>query len=106
MGRIAVACYRPKPGREDDLLAVVVEHVPTLQRLGFAAGRAPIVMRAADGTIVEIFEWAGPEAKRSAHEDPAVRALWERFESCSEPLALADLAEAGDRYANFDPVDL
>ncbi len=106
MGRIAVACYRARPGREDELIDVVREHVPTLQTLGFATGRPAIVMRATDGTVVEIFEWASSDAKKRAHEHEAVLALWERFSACADFPSLADLAEATHRFSNFDSIDL
>ena len=31
MGLIVIACYRPKPGKEADLMAVVKDHLPILR---------------------------------------------------------------------------
>lgn len=106
MGTVSIACYRPKPGSESDLLQVVREHVPTLQRLEFATDRASLVLRSSDGTLVEIFEWAGAEAKGRAHVHETVRALWDRFSACAEMVTLRDLGEAGERFANLEPVEL
>jgi quinol monooxygenase YgiN len=105
MRRIAVACYRPKPGREKELLEVVKEHIPTLNAEGFVTDRPPVVMRAADGTIVEILEWASKEAKEQAHGHPAVRNLWDRLAECAEFPTLSELEEGSRRFCNFDPVD-
>ena len=57
MGRIVIVLYRPKKGKEKELLEVVKEHVPILRSENLATEREAIVGRATDGTIVEIFEW-------------------------------------------------
>lgn len=100
--RAVLASFRPKPGRADDLLEVVREHVPTLQRLGLATMRASLVMRAGDGTLVEAFEWASAEAIDAAHRHPEVLAMWQRFEACCEYTRLAELAEARHPFAEFE----
>jgi hypothetical protein len=61
VGSISVACYKPRPGREEALLELVRNHLPPLRSEGLVTERAPIVMRCADGTIVEIFEWVSQE---------------------------------------------
>jgi len=100
--RAVLACFRPKPGRVEALLAVVREHVPTLQRLGLATMRASLVMRAGDGTLVEAFEWASAEAIDAAHRHPEVLAMWQRFEDCCDYTSLAELAEARHPFAEFE----
>lgn len=104
--RAVLASFRPRPGQEDALLAVVREHVPLLQRLGLATDRASLVMRAADGTIVEAFEWTGAAAIDAAHRHPEVLALWQRFEAACEYTSLKDLAEAKHPFAEFDVAKL
>ena len=69
MPRIAIACYRPKNGQEDILLDIVRRHVPTLRQEGLVTERPALVMKAEDGTLVEVFEWASQDAKNQAHED-------------------------------------
>ena len=46
MGQFTIAVYRPKPGKEAELLQVVKEHVPTLRREGLATDRVAHVMKA------------------------------------------------------------
>ena len=53
MGSISVACYGPLAGREDALLELVRNHLPPLRSQGLVTERPSIVMRTADGTIVE-----------------------------------------------------
>ncbi len=105
MGRMVIACYRPRPGKERDLLAVVREHIPVLRGQGLVTDRPATVMRAADGTLLEVFEWRSEAAVERAHADPVVRALWGRFEAAAEFVLLDDLAEARQRFAHFEPVD-
>ena len=57
MASISVACYRPKPGCEEELLELVRNHLPPLRAEGLVTDRPSIVMRTADGTVIEIFEW-------------------------------------------------
>lgn len=104
MGSLVIACYRPHPGRGEELYALLREHVPTLRALGLATERAPIVMRAADGTVLEIFEWTSGEAARRAHHMPEVRALWQRFEAVCSWGKPADVAEMATPFAHFAPV--
>ncbi len=106
MPEIVFALYRPKPGRADDLLAIVRGHLPALRKLGLVTARVPIVARSRkDGTIIEAFEWASPQAIERAHRDPVVQKLWARFAECAEYPAFGQLAEAGEVFAGFEPVD-
>jgi len=100
--RAVLACFRPRPGQEAALLAVVHEHVPTLQRLGLATARPSLVMRAADGTLVEAFEWVSSAAVDAAHRHPEVLAMWQRFEAACEYTSLKDLAESQHPFAEFE----
>jgi len=61
-GVCVIAAYRPKPGKEDGLLELVRSRVPTLRQEGLVSDRAPTIMRAGDGTIIEVSEWKSREA--------------------------------------------
>lgn len=100
--RAVIASFKPRPGRAEALLEVVREHVPTLQRLGLATDRASLIMRAADGTLLEAFEWASSAAIEAAHKHPDVLALWQRFEAACEYTSLEELAEAQHPFAEFE----
>jgi hypothetical protein len=105
MPEVVFALYRPKPGREAELAAIVDTHVAELRKLGLVTERAPIVARSRkDGTIVEAFEWASAEAIGRAHRDPAVQAIWARFGECADYPTFGQLAEAGDTFAGFEPI--
>jgi hypothetical protein len=104
MGSISVACYRPKPGCEEALLAEVRDHLPPLRALGLVTGRIPIVMRAQDGTVIEIFEWVSQEAIASAHSNPVVLEIWKRFEAVCSYEVPANIAEFQNLFGHFEPV--
>lgn len=106
MGRIVIACYRPRPGRAADLHGCVREHLPLLRRRGLATARAALLLRAEDGTLLEIFEWVSDEAAERAHGDAEVAALWERFAVACDFIPLAELPGAGAPFPHFDPVDV
>jgi hypothetical protein len=104
MGRFVIACYAPKTGMADQLLAAVRRHMQVLRAEGLVTDRPSYVMRADDGTIVEVFEWQSAEAISKAHETPAVQALWEQFGAVCEYRPLHTLPEAQRLFAEFEPV--
>jgi len=105
MGRLVIAAYHPRPGKEAELRALMREHVPILRAEGLVTDRPPYLMRAKDGTLVEIFEWKSADAIATAHHNPAVLAMWGRYELVCEYAPLDSLAEAHDMFAEFEPVD-
>ncbi|MFQ5919014.1 MAG: putative quinol monooxygenase [Thermoplasmata archaeon] len=106
MGVMVISVYRPKPGKEARLLEVLKTHLPILRGEGFATERPSQVMRAEDGTMIEVFEWVSPEAIEAAHENAAVKAMWEAFEDACEYENLANLPEAQGPFASFEPINL
>ena len=103
MGSISVACYKPRPGREEALLELVRKHLPPLRSEGLLPS-APIVMRCADGTIVEIFEWVSQEVITGAHKNPVVLDLWKKFEAVCWYETPANIAEFQNMFGHFEPM--
>ena len=101
---ISVACYKPKRGKAKQLLACVRDHIPTLRSQKLVTNRKPIVMQAADGTIVEVIEWQSEQAIADAHENAVVGRLWARFDACCTFAKFCDLAEAKSTFPGFSPV--
>jgi len=106
MGRIVIACYRPKPGQQDALRALVREHVATLRSIGLVTKRVPITMEAKDGTFLEVFEWASPEAIQAAHSHPAVLRMWEQYGQVCDYVPISQVAEAAQIFSEFTPVEV
>ena len=104
MGSISVASYRPRPGCEETLLELVRNHLPPLRAQGLVTERPSIVMRTADGTIIEIFEWVSQEAIAGAHKNPTVLDLWKRFEAVCSYEIPANLPEFQKLFSHFEPI--
>jgi quinol monooxygenase YgiN len=104
LSSISVACYRPKPGCEEALRVEVRDHLPPLRAQGLVTERASIVMRAQDGTIIEIFEWVSQEAIADAHANPVVLEVWKRFEAVCSYEVPANSPEFQKMFAHFEPV--
>jgi quinol monooxygenase YgiN len=104
-GVCVIVAYRPKSGRGGELLELVRSRVPTLRKEGLVSDRAPTIMRTRDGTIVEVSEWKSREAIDAAHKNPNVLAMWEQFFALCDCVPLNTLAEAGEMFAGFEPVD-
>jgi len=104
-GVCVIVAYRAKPGKGGELLELVRSRVPTLRKEGLVSDRAPTIMRACDGTIVEVSEWKSREAIDAAHKNPNVLAMWERFFALCDCVPLNTLAEAGEMFAGFEPVE-
>lgn len=103
-GVIVIVAYRPKPGKEKELLELVRSRVPTLLKEDLVTDRAPAIMRARDGTIIEVSEWKSREAIDAAHKNPNVLALWDKFFALCDCVPLNTLAEAAEMFAGFAPV--
>jgi hypothetical protein len=105
MGRISIAVFVPKPGKEGELQQVIADRIPLLRRLGLVTGRPPISARAADGAILHISEWVDDAAIERAHHTPEVLALWKRFEDCSHFIPFTSLPESHEPFATFASLD-
>ncbi|HVR97246.1 MAG TPA: hypothetical protein VMW27_11570 [Thermoanaerobaculia bacterium] len=104
MGRFVIVAYTPKPGKEQELLGAVNKHLQVLHAEQLVTDKPGYVMRASDGTLVEVFEWRSAEAIQQAHTNPAVQALWEEFGAACDYTPLANLAECHQMFAEFDAV--
>jgi hypothetical protein len=104
MGCVVIACYKPKPGREAELLDLVRNHLTPLRAEGLVTDRKPIIMRAADGALVEVFEWISQETIAAAHTNPVVLELWKKFEAVCSYEIPASLPEVHNLWSNFEPV--
>ena len=106
MGNMVIALFRPMPDKAADLMACMRDHLPVLRAQGLATSRPSTILRAADGTLLEIFEWVSQEAIDAAHDNPAVLALWQRYAACCDYVTLGDLAEAKAMFPGFALVEM
>ena len=103
-GVVVIVAYQPKSGKDNELLELVRSRVPMLRKEGLATDRVPTIMRARDGTIIEVSEWKSEEAIEAAHKSPNVRAMWQRFFELCDCVRLNTLEEASELFAGFEPV--
>jgi len=105
MGQITIACYKPKPGKADELKALMNTHLPTLKAVGLVTDRKSIMMEATDGTIIEVFEWLSAEAIQNAHHNPEVLKMWGEYAEVCDYVPINTLAEATNMFAGFTPIN-
>lgn len=102
--QIVFALYRPHDGKESEFLELLTDHVPTLRRLELITERAPVVCRAKNGTIIEVFEWADTGSSAQAHQHPEIAAIWEKMGEIADLPALDTLDEVSNRFPHFEPI--
>ena len=103
-GIVVIVAYRPKPGREAELLELVRSRVPTLRKEALVTDRVPVLMRAKDGTIIEVSEWKSHEAIEEAHKNPRVLAMWDKFFLLCDCVPLNEVPESATMFAGFEPI--
>lgn len=97
-----IAIYRPKKGKDAELLKLVRSHHPRLVALGYATPDAALILQSPkDGALIEIFAWKSDAHVERAHRDPAIMEIWEAFAALCDYGTLAGLAEAGDMFPHF-----
>jgi quinol monooxygenase YgiN len=106
MGRFVIVAYKPKLGKAEQLKAAVKKHLHVLTSEKLVTDRPAYVMRASDGTLVEVFEWRSADAIKQAHANPAVQALWAEFAAACDYTPLTNLAECHQMFAEFEAVSL
>ena len=104
-GIVVIVAYRPKAGREKEILELVRSRVPTLLQEGLATERVPVIMRAKDGTIIEVSEWKSREAIEEAHKNLRVLAMWDKFFAVCDCVPLKTVPEAEMMFAGFEPIE-
>ena len=105
MGQIVIAAYKPKAGKQDALIELTKTHVQRLKKEGLVTDREPVIMEAADGTVIEVFEWLSSGAIQKAHSNPEVLKMWEEYGEVCDYVPLNTLNEASLMFAGFKPID-
>jgi quinol monooxygenase YgiN len=86
--------YRPKPGKEQELLALIKKHGPALESTGLITADKPVVYKAHNirtnqDFFVEIFSWRDEKASQVAHQTPEIMAVWEPMTPILEGLEIS-----------------
>lgn len=104
MGRIVIVAYRPKPGKAAELEALMKTHLSVLKAERLVTDRDSILMRAEDGTVIEVFEWRSREAMEAAHANPVVQKMWQDYANVCDYVPVAKVPEASDLFSEFTPL--
>lgn len=105
MGRMVIVGYKPKVGKNEALKRLMHEHWAILKSQELVTDRASIMMEAADGTIVEVFEWLSEEAMSSAHTNPAVQKMWADYAEACDYVPIGELPESQQIFSEFTPLN-
>lgn len=103
--RIVLVVYRPFPGKEKLLEEMVAKHLDVLRREKLVTSRRPVVMKTADGAVVEIFEWVSAEAIESAHKNANVQLLWNQFATVCDYDRPTNSIEFHNLFSEFEPLN-
>jgi hypothetical protein len=106
MGRFVIVAYKPREGKDAELLGLVREHVPVLRGLGMVTERQPYIMRSKDGVILEVFEWKSEVTHEQMHTNPVILEMWGRFEKACEYVTLPSIPECQGLFASFESASL
>jgi len=102
MSRGVIVIYRPKKGNDAALLQLVKDHMSILRTQNLVTDRAPIIMKAGDGSIVEVFEWKSADAIKEAHQNEVVQELWERFSQVCDYEIPVNVKEFQGLFSEFE----
>jgi hypothetical protein len=102
---LAFATYKPKEGKNNELLDLVKQHQGVLRQYEFITPKAGFVAKSQDGTIIEVFEWTGMPAVDAAHQHPAVQNIWEKMTPIADFIPMKNLPEAGRPFPGFEIID-
>jgi hypothetical protein len=106
MRRTVIACHRPKPGQAGALSVLLSTHHARLYEQGLVTRRPPVLMRARDGTLLEVLEWKSERALEEARANAVVLDLSRRFAAVCDALPIAALAEASTPRSEFESAEL
>jgi hypothetical protein len=98
---LVLAAYRPRPGRDEELVRLLHDDVATLRRRGDATARPAPLIRTERGELLVVLVWASEHAVGDAHEDPEVVELWRRKDQLAEYIGPRELAGAEAPFARW-----
>ena len=106
MGRVVIACYRPKSGKKSQLHELMKDHLRMLRDENLVTDRCSIMMEAEDGTVLEVFEWKSKDAIVAAHTNPNVLTMWKEYAEVCDYIPVSTLKEAEGPFSEFAPLNL
>jgi hypothetical protein len=105
MGRIVIVAYKPLPGKEQELEKLVLEHHGILKNQNLVTDRSPVIMKALNGELIEVFEWKSSGSIEEAHSNPEVHKLWARFSAVCTYENPTNIKEFNALFSEFESID-
>jgi hypothetical protein len=102
---LAIATYKPKQGKENELMKLVATHLPTLRELGLVTDKPSYLAKSSDGSIIEIFEWASGDAINTAHQHPSVAEIWNKMGLVADFFPISSLPESESPFTGFEIIN-
>lgn len=79
-------------------------HWDILNNEGLVSTRKPIIAKAKDGSIVEVFGWKSAEAIQAAHENEAVQKMWSAYAKVCKYIPVSKIEESHHMFSEFTPI--
>ncbi len=105
MERIVIAAYKPFPGKEAALIALMRTHWEILNGEDLVSSRKPTIMQAENGTVIEVFGWKSGDAIASAHTNPTVQKMWHDYAQVCEYVPVGNVDESTRLFSEFTPLN-
>lgn len=94
--------YKPKAGKEAELIELIRQHQPTLRKFGLLTSKEGFIVQSQDGTIIEVFEWKGLQEVQAAKQHPVISAMWEKMHSIGDCPPMKDIPETATSFPGFE----
>lgn len=105
MEKIVFVGYKPFAGKETELAALLEIHWQTLKIEKLVTERKPVIVKAEDGTMIEVFGWKSKEAIELAHTNKIVQDMWNEFSKVCEYIPVSQVSEMNDLFSEFTPLN-
>lgn len=100
--QLVIVCYKPKDGKAEILHQLMREHYANLKSQDLVTDRKPVIMKAKNGTIIEVFEWKSQAAIIEAHSNPVVLKMWGQYAEACDMIPLVQIEEAANLFPGFE----
>lgn len=96
------ASFRPFQEDDPEFLEAFDRNVEILREQGYATDRPTIRFRSENGSFVELFYWASPDAVHDAHFDPVVQEVWSVLcDTSSSAVTMSSIPETSELAPTF-----
>ena len=106
MSRTGIVLYRPRKGKELELISMIRDHFPFLRTEGFITNKKVMAMKAKDGCVMVVFEWVSPESIVEAEKHSGVHEIWMQVSKVSDFEKPSNLKEFQEVFPDFETIEL